>query len=238
MGAVLDYYPPLQRFNFGDFTNGGNHVIQDSRSLYYLIWEITLQHFDIHHNNINKHSKLHCKIKTNKQTNKQTHTHTHKHQKKKKKEKKKGRGHRKYICFWTHNLAAVTLVPHREESKIYVFLIQPTYMFTIRNCCHTFACKIQVKMMYLSWNKMPCDGDLYHGWINPGTVSGTVTWCNFISKWQKHKECIMVPSTITHAWFMPVMKWKSSDTTCVSSRVLSCVWCPVLSCVWTVSCHD
>ena len=36
--------------------------IQDSRSLYYLVREITLWYFDVHHNSINKHRKLHCKI--------------------------------------------------------------------------------------------------------------------------------------------------------------------------------
>ena len=35
-------------------------TIQDSRSLCYLVREITLWHFDIHHNNVNKHRKLQC----------------------------------------------------------------------------------------------------------------------------------------------------------------------------------
>ena len=37
-------------------------MIQDSRLLYHLVREITLWHFDIHHNNISEHRKLHCKI--------------------------------------------------------------------------------------------------------------------------------------------------------------------------------
>ena len=36
---------------------------------------------------------------------------------------------------------------------MYSILVQLTYIFTAHNCYHTGACKIQVKMMYLSWNK-------------------------------------------------------------------------------------
>ena len=42
--------------------DGGEGKIQDSRSLYYLVREITLWQFDIPHNNKNKHRKLRCKI--------------------------------------------------------------------------------------------------------------------------------------------------------------------------------
>ena len=38
------------------------HPIQNSRSLYYLVREITMWHVDIHYNNKNKHRKFHCKI--------------------------------------------------------------------------------------------------------------------------------------------------------------------------------
>ena len=35
---------------------------QDSRSLYYIVREISLWHFDIHHSNMNKRCTLHFKI--------------------------------------------------------------------------------------------------------------------------------------------------------------------------------
>ena len=55
--------------------------------------------------------------------------------------------------------------------------MQPTYIFTTHNCCRTFACKIEVKMMYLHPN----------GWLgerSPYTdlrLSGTQVFGTFSS---------------------------------------------------------